>query len=849
MLRELREKRSLVARMLPFIDIPPLQYAAPVIVGVGVAVLFFYLQKDLGPALVFACVFLTLYSIARNRVSLAVAGLTALLGGFLAGYFLGTPKTVHDRVAMWLSPWSNMVRGGDQVAHSLWAMASGGALGTGPGLGESGVIPAGYTDLIVSVLGEDWGFLGIAVGLSDLRAADLARAAHRAARAHRLRVLPRAGPDSAGERRTAADLERHSRISSRSPAWPRRSSATGAPPCWPTSPSPGSCCAGTRASDRTRRTAPFHAGLRWVEIVLAALLLTRRRQSGLRSDRRGRRHRGAGNAGAAGRWRPPLRLQSSPDRRRAHTAARHHLRPHGPAAGHQQLGRTRAASRPIQRRSASISIRPAIAPIRAAIRWRADIPSARRCPHARQLERAEQFAASSATTPFVCRAMTTARRVVEVRTPRASRSTPFATITANCCRCCGIAGSRIILAVKRIRDRERNVHLSISAALQVKAAQILNAHLAGAASGPRRARRDGPGDRRSAGFRQCAFARSVAGEAGAGRSRGAAARSRALRLYPPGSTFKVVTAIAALRLDPALANQQYKCIRLPDGRTGNYVGNSKRPIRDDEEDKNPHGTLDMHRAIVVSCNAYFAQLGTYKVGPEQLLDTAKLIGISVANPPTVKNLSRRCRRFLTARGRWWCRRSRWRAWPAAIAAGGKLPQGRWVTDDSNTRTQAPQQLLPANAGGLLAKDMRGVVTNGTGNRLAAITARNRRQNRHGGAGHRAVACLVHRVRAVRRERRAHRVRHTGREWTLRRNGGGADGGRSRDGGGAVTFDPMRLLRRIEKTLDDRLRSIFVRRPRGAGLARGQSSSIAMRSNRSPVAPRPENAATGCFRST
>ncbi len=74
------------------------------LIGVGVAVLFFYLQKDLGPALVFACVFLTLYAIARNRVPLAVTGLAALFGGFLTGYFLGVPKTVHDRVAMWLSP-------------------------------------------------------------------------------------------------------------------------------------------------------------------------------------------------------------------------------------------------------------------------------------------------------------------------------------------------------------------------------------------------------------------------------------------------------------------------------------------------------------------------------------------------------------------------------------------------------------------------------------------------------------------------------------------------------------------------------------------------------------------------
>jgi len=58
---------------------------------------------------------------------------------------------------------------------------------------------------------------------------------------------------------------------------------------------------------------------------------------------------------------------------------------------------------------------------------------------------------------------------------------------------------------------------------------------------------------------------------------------------------------------------------------------------------------------------------------------------------------------------------------AAIAAAGNLPEGRWVTDDSNTRKQPPQQLLPANVAEILAKDMRGVVTSGTGVRLAKIT--------------------------------------------------------------------------------------------------------------------------------
>jgi hypothetical protein len=276
-------------------------------------------------------------------------------------------------------------------------------------------------------------------------------------------------------------------------------------------------------------------------------------------------------------------------------------------------------------------------------------------------------------------------------------------------------------AVKRIRDRERNVHLSISAGLQVKAAQILNAHLAeqhlsrGAvvvmdpATGDLLASVNAP----SPDLLQEKLALGEASGSLLDRAR--------YGLYPPGSTFKVVTAIAALRLDPALAHQQYECIRLPDGRCGNYVGNSKRPIRDDEEDKSPHGTLDMDRAIVVSCNAYFAQLGTYKVGPEQLLDTAKIIGVSVANPATVKNLKPQMPQVSYGQGQVVASPFQLARVAAAIAAGGNLQEGRWVTDDSNARHEPPQQLLSANAAGILAKDMRGVVTGGTGFRLAKIT--------------------------------------------------------------------------------------------------------------------------------
>jgi cell division protein FtsI/penicillin-binding protein 2 len=105
--------------------------------------------------------------------------------------------------------------------------------------------------------------------------------------------------------------------------------------------------------------------------------------------------------------------------------------------------------------------------------------------------------------------------------------------------------------------------------------------------------------------------------------------------YPPGSTFKLVTAMAALRLDPALENKSFSCRRLPDGRVGAIIPGWRKPIRDDVGDS-AHGTLTMHRAIAVSCNAYFAQLGVFSVGAKQLSDTAKLLDIPAGSIPDIQ---------------------------------------------------------------------------------------------------------------------------------------------------------------------------------------------------------------------
>ena len=163
-LRDLREKR-LVPRSLRWIGLPRLSHVLPVMCAIVVALGFFFLLKDLGPALVTGFLFLAMFAIARGRAGLAVLGIVLLVGGVMVGYHLGKPTTVVDRINMWLSPWDNDVHGGNQLAHSLWAFSTGGTLGSGPGWGDPEMIPAGHTDLVLPAVGEEWGFAGVATVL------------------------------------------------------------------------------------------------------------------------------------------------------------------------------------------------------------------------------------------------------------------------------------------------------------------------------------------------------------------------------------------------------------------------------------------------------------------------------------------------------------------------------------------------------------------------------------------------------------------------------------------------------------------------------------------------------------
>jgi cell division protein FtsI/penicillin-binding protein 2 len=179
--------------------------------------------------------------------------------------------------------------------------------------------------------------------------------------------------------------------------------------------------------------------------------------------------------------------------------------------------------------------------------------------------------------------------------------------------------------------------------------------------------------------------------------------------YPPGSTFKLVTAIAALRLNPKSTENTYKCTRLPDGRAGTMIPGWRRPIRDDVGD-HPHGALNVLNAITVSCNAYFAQLGVFAVGPQALHDTAGLMGIQTGSVAKVKESLP----FASyGQGTVVATPFKMARVAATIAAGGQMPEGRWVTDPSNSRTSPPQNILEGDSAAFMQRAMRSVVTNGT----------------------------------------------------------------------------------------------------------------------------------------
>lgn len=82
-------------------------------------------------------------------------------------------------------------------------------------------------------------------------------------------------------------------------------------------------------------------------------------------------------------------------------------------------------------------------------------------------------------------------------------------------------------------------------------------------------------------------------------------------LYPPGSTFKIVTALAAIKYFEGYQDFTYEC-------TGEASFEGKVIHCFDEK---AHGSVNLETALAESCNTYFAELGK-KIGAQKLRETA-----------------------------------------------------------------------------------------------------------------------------------------------------------------------------------------------------------------------------------
>lgn len=157
-LEEYRELLALAGPRLGRIRLLPLPYLAPILVMIGAALVLFWLQKDLGPALLFSAVLLSMLYMASGRFSYVALG-----GGLLVLVFLAANRvlsTVQTRVTIWLDPWSHRETIGYQLVQALYALGSGGVLGAGLDMGAPRYIPAVHTDFVIAAIGEELGLAG-----------------------------------------------------------------------------------------------------------------------------------------------------------------------------------------------------------------------------------------------------------------------------------------------------------------------------------------------------------------------------------------------------------------------------------------------------------------------------------------------------------------------------------------------------------------------------------------------------------------------------------------------------------------------------------------------------------------
>lgn len=159
-LNDRREILTLVNQKYGPLTLPPLRFIAPLLAVWGLAMLMFILQRDLGSALLFFGIALIMTYMASGKLNYILFGGCLFMLGALVCYSLYSH--VQVRVDIWLDPWTDPSGKAYQIVQSLFALGSGGILGSGLTFGFPDLIPEVHTDFIFSAIGEELGLAGTA---------------------------------------------------------------------------------------------------------------------------------------------------------------------------------------------------------------------------------------------------------------------------------------------------------------------------------------------------------------------------------------------------------------------------------------------------------------------------------------------------------------------------------------------------------------------------------------------------------------------------------------------------------------------------------------------------------------
>lgn len=711
-LRELSAPATPDRRWLALVRLPRWCDVRPVVASMAMVLAFFFLQKDLGPALVLSGVVIALYATARGRAAFVFVGLSMLVAGFALAYAVGFPATVGQRVRIWSDPWNNGVPGGSQIAHGLWAMSTGALFGAGPGQGSPRSIPEGHTDFVLAAIGEELGLIGV-VAVIALYALLGWRC---------LRVALRAPGDYSallGIGVTLALVVQALVIAGGLLGLLPLTGVVTPFLSYGRSSMLANCVAVGVVMAVARRRGPVRVHLqqpvRALGIVLAGLALLVAGRAGwvqvVRADQLAVASSLSEQADGGYRFEYNPRLVAAARALERGTILDRH-------------GLVLATSRAAEIATLDATYRDA-----GVIRDGTCTPHEARCyplggmafsvlgDWARQTNwgaRNSSFLERDSDTQL--KGFDDHQMLVEVVHPRTGARTQ--TIRRDYRALLPIVRHGADSArpeVRMLLERPRDVRASIDARLQQRVARALADGIARGAHG------HGAAVVLDVATGEVLASVSYPWPASpfdADPSHADALLDRVrYGLYPPGSTFKLLVAAAALRSQPGLQSQAYSCALLPGGRVGNVVRGWARPIRDDVKDTVPHGEVDLRRGLVASCNAYFAQLAI-ALGPRPLLEAASLFQIEAAHPSTVAALRQTLPHAGYGQADVLASPLKMARVVAAIANGGIAAPASWRIDARIASDAHPRLLSKADAA-RLARYMREAVTSGTGRSVAS----------------------------------------------------------------------------------------------------------------------------------